>query len=208
MENIENFFKHKIIFTKPREDCDYYRENRVYSENRVYREGETVKWDEIYKSNTIYNHKKIGVTDREELLTQLKPFLYYLGSKDVNCEGYRYIFEVRLIIGFFWKYKNSNGEYIQIWSGRISRIGSELNFYSFFPCGDVTNRELEKPFEIHIDVQYYLLIVGAEEPEDELEMNWNWRMNWKKIRLPLLLANHLIPINVWYVYWKNQNFYS
>ena len=48
-ENIENFFKHKIIFTKPREDCDY-RENHVYRENRVYREGETVKWDEIYKS--------------------------------------------------------------------------------------------------------------------------------------------------------------
>ena len=128
-ENIENFYKHKIIFTKPREDCDY-------RENCVYREGQTVRWAEIYKSNTIYNHKKIGVTDREELLTQIKQFLYYLGSKDVNCEGYRYIFEVELIIGFFWKYKNSNNEYdykyIRIWVGHIDRIRSELNFYCFF----------------------------------------------------------------------------
>ena len=162
MENIENFFKHKIFFTQSMEDYDY-------------REGETVRWFGIYKSNTIYNHKKIGVTDRDELLTQIKPFLYYLGSKDVNREENEYIFEVDLIIGLFWKYKNNNDEfhykYIKIWGGHIVRIGSELNFSSFFPCGDVTNRELEKPFEIHIDVQqeYNLLIVGAEESEDESE---------------------------------------
>ena len=45
MENIENFFKHKLFFTQPREDYDY-------------REGETVRWASTYESNTIYNNKK------------------------------------------------------------------------------------------------------------------------------------------------------
>ena len=109
------------------------------------------------------------------MLTQIKPFLYYLGSKDANREGNGSIFEAELIVGLFWKYKNSNDEYdykcITMWLVDINNIGSEINFDSFFPCGDVTNRELEKPFEIHIDVQqeYNLLIVGAEESEDELE---------------------------------------
>ena len=109
------------------------------------------------------------------MLTQIKPFLYYLGSKDANREGDGYICKTDVMVGLFWKYKNSNDEYdinfIYIGGVNINNIGSEVNFNSFFPCGDVTNRELEKPFEIHIDVQqeYNLLIVGAEEKEDELE---------------------------------------
>ena len=89
MKNIENLFKHKIFFTQPREDCDYRGE-------------ETVKWSGIYKSNVIYNHNTI-FTDIDDLLTQIKPFLYYLASKDVNREGDRYIFETELVVGFFWK---------------------------------------------------------------------------------------------------------
>ena len=109
------------------------------------------------------------------MLAQIKPFLYYLGSKDANREGNGSIFEAELIVGLFWKYKNSNDEYdykyITMWLVDINNIGSEVNFDSFFSCGDVTNRELEKPFEIHIDVQqeYSLLIGGAEELEDESE---------------------------------------
>ena len=162
METIENLFKHKIFFTHPREICDYG-------------EGGKVKWSGIYKSNKIYNHKKIGVIDMDELLAQIKPFLYYLGSKDVNREGDGYIFETDLLVGLFWKYKNSNDEYdykyIQIGGVHINNIGSELNFDTFYPRGDVDYRELENPFEIHIDVhqEYNLLIVGAEESEDELE---------------------------------------
>ena len=122
MENIENLFKHKLFF-KPRGICDYG-------------EGGKVKWSGIYKSNKICNHKKIGFTDRDELLTQIKPFLYYLGSKDVNREGNGYIFEVDLFVGLFWKYKNSNDEYdykyIKIWVVHINNTGSEVNFDSFF----------------------------------------------------------------------------
>ena len=157
MENIKNLFKHKIFFTQLREDCDY-------------REGGTVRWSQIYKSNTIYNNKKIGVTKRDELLAQIKPFLYFLGSKDVNREGNGYIFEAELNLGLFWKYKNSNDEYdykyITMWLVDINNIGSKVNFNSFFPCGDVVNRELEKPFEIHIDVRQEYL----EESEGELEL--------------------------------------
>ena len=111
----------------------------------------------------------------DELLTQIKPFLYYLGSKDVNREGDGYIFETDLLVGLFWKYKNSNDEYdykyIQIVEIYINNIGSELKFDTFYPRGDVDYRELENPFEIHIDVhqEYNLLIDGAEESEDELE---------------------------------------
>ena len=104
------------------------------------------------------------------MLTQIKPFLYYLGSKDANREGDGYIFEAELNVGLFWKYKNSNDEYdykyITMWFVDINNIGSEVNFDSFFPYGDVINRELEKPFEIHIDVRQEYL----EESEDELEL--------------------------------------
>ena len=143
MENIENLFKHKMFFTQQREDCDY-------------KEGGKVKWSGIYKSNTIYNHKKIGVTDIDMLLTQIKPFLYYLGSKDVNRDGDGYICETVLYVGLFWKYKNSNDEYdykyIQIGGVHIDNIGSELNFVPLSLPDDFVYRELEKHFEIHIDV--------------------------------------------------------
>ena len=66
MKSIENLFKHKIFFSQQREDCDYREEGKV-------------KWSSLYKSNIIYDHKKIGFTDMNDLLTQIKPFLYYLG---------------------------------------------------------------------------------------------------------------------------------
>ena len=138
-------------------------------------------------TKVIYNHKKIGVTGRGELLTQIKPFLYYLGSKDVNREGDEYIFKTDLSVGLCWKYKNSNDEYnykyIKKWVVNINSIGSKANFNHFIPWldGDVANSELEKPFEIHIDVHqeynllivspegYNILMVGELELEDELE---------------------------------------
>ena len=88
MEYIENLFKQKILFTQQREDCDHREEGKV-------------KWSSIYKSNVIYNHNTI-FTDIDDLLTQIKPFLYYLASKDVNREGDRYIFETELVVGFFF----------------------------------------------------------------------------------------------------------
>ena len=71
MEVIKNLFKHKVFFTKRTEYSDY-------SERR------TVKRSTLYKSNIKYNHDEINITNKEELLNYIKPFLYYLGSKDVD----------------------------------------------------------------------------------------------------------------------------
>ena len=102
-------------------------------------------------------------------MTHIKPFLYYLGSKDANREGDGYICKTDLMVGLFWKYKNSNDEYdinfIHI--GGVHINGRfVIIFDTFYRRGDVTNEELEKPFKIHIEVhQEYNL----EESEDELE---------------------------------------
>ena len=150
MENIENLFKHNIFFTHRREDCDY-------------REGGTVRWSGIYKSNTIYDHKKLGFTDNDEILNQIKP-----------CLSYLYIFKACFTVGLFWKDKNSNDDeyeykYIKIWGVHIS---TEFYFSTFFPYNFVY-RELEKPLEIHMDVhQEYkscLSIVGSHQSEEERE---------------------------------------
>ena len=161
MDKIENLFKHKIFFTQPREDRDYRFDGKV-------------RYTNIYKSNLIYNYKKIGFRDIDDLLTKIKPFLYYLASKDVNREGDGYIFETDLWWGFFCQYKNNNDEYdfeyIRTGGVDINNIGSKLNFDTFYSENDIDYRELERPFEIHIDVhQIYDLIVDSEESEGELE---------------------------------------
>ena len=157
MENLEKILKHNIFFTCQREDNDY-------------RERGAARWSGIYKSNTKYDHKKLCFTDSYELLNQIKPFLYYLGSKDMDREGDGYIFNADLSVGLFWKDKNNNDDdyeykHIKIWGVPIKNIGSELNFSTYFPYV-VVYRELEKPFEIHIDVNYeyknYLLIYGED----------------------------------------------
>ena len=83
MDTIKNIFKHKIFFTQPWVDCDYYYE------------GQLTGWGSIYKSNTIYNHKKIGDIYTDEFLEHLKPILFYLGSKGLNREENRYGYEAQ-----------------------------------------------------------------------------------------------------------------
>ena len=76
------------------------------------------------------------------------------------------------------KKKKSNDEYdykyIRIGEFYIMNTESGLNFFCFCPTDDVVDcRELEKPFEIHIDACHkynFLLIIGAGESEDELEL--------------------------------------
>ena len=98
---MENLFKHKLFFTQPREDCGNRKVGKV-------------KWSTFYKSNTIYNNEKIGFTNINKLLTQIKPFIYYLASKDVNREGNAYISSIDLLVKLFWKYKKSNNMIMNI----------------------------------------------------------------------------------------------
>ena len=149
------------MFTQQREDCDHREEGKV-------------KWSSIYKSDIIYNHNTI-FSNIDDLLEQIKPYLYYLASKDVNREGDRYIFETVLVVGLFWKIQKNNGEYrykyIRIGGFLFNNIESSLNFDIFYPCDDISYRELKKPFEIHIDVfqEYNLPIVESEESEYQME---------------------------------------
>ena len=134
------------------------------------------------------------------MLTQIKPFLYYLASKDVNREGDGYIFGTDLFVGFFWEYKKSNDEYKNIRIGvfNIDNIRSGLNFVSFIPYDDVDYRELENPFEIYIEVvQEYVLLrvnefesvnglesVNELESEDELE----WEDELEEDKAPVAVS--------------------
>ena len=159
---MENLFKHKIFFTRQREDCDCREEGKV-------------RWSGIYKSSTIHNHREIGITDIGTLITQIKPFLYYLGSKDANREGDGYLFATDLVVGLFWKYKKGNDEYdykyIRLGISYINNNGPNLFFNTLYSRFNVDYRELEKPFEIHIDVhqRYDLLIVVLDKSVDGSE---------------------------------------
>ena len=97
MEHLKNIFKHKILFSQEREDCDHREEVKM-------------EWSSIYKTKIIYNHNTI-FSNIDDLLEQIKPYLYYLSSKNVNREGDRYIFETELVVGLFWKSQKSSGEY-------------------------------------------------------------------------------------------------
>ena len=71
MENIENLFKHKIFF------------KLVSSEEWLFNKQENKKvWKLRYESNEIHNHQV-----DEKLINYIKPFLYYLASKNINREG-------------------------------------------------------------------------------------------------------------------------
>ena len=162
MEYIENLFKQKILLTSPlREDCDHREERKI-------------KWSGIYKSNIIYNHNTI-FSNIDDLLEQIKPYLYYLASKDVNREGDRYIFETELVVGLFWKIQTHDGgyryKYIRLGGFVLNNIESSLNFDIFYPCDNVNHRDLRRPFEIHIDVfqEYNLQITDSEGSEYEME---------------------------------------
>ena len=97
MEYIENLFKQKILFSQQREDCKNRGERKI-------------EWSSIYKSDTIYNHNTI-FSNIDDLLEQIKPYIYYLASKDVNREGDRYIFETELVVRLFWKIQTHDGDY-------------------------------------------------------------------------------------------------
>ena len=88
-------------------------------------------------------------------------------NREERTNRYGYVSQVT--IGLTWKYENSDGEYkyIKIWEGKIESSGLELTFYHFFPYGNVTNKELSKPFEIQIEMfdQYDLLRVVREDQE-------------------------------------------
>ena len=96
--------------------------------------GATIKRIKTYESNKIYSHK--------ELLTQIKPFLYYLGSIDMDCEGDKYHCETTLTVELRLKYKN-----IMLW---VVEVGTDVKFKIFLSCGLFHPSEIKKPFKIRV----------------------------------------------------------
>ena len=139
MNTIKNIFKHKIFFTQ------------LKGEKCKYREFGIIEWSSTYESNTIHKHKNICFTDRDELFTQIKPFLYYLGSKDLDREGGEYQCKTFLLLELRWNYKSDKI--------LVVSVETDGNFIDPLPCGEFDYIELKKPFEIRVNVfkEYSLL---------------------------------------------------
>ena len=85
MDNLQNICKHNTFFKLAS------NERRVVIENIVY-------WEARYESNEIHNHQV-----NEELINYIKPFLYYLASKNINREGEGCGFRTTYEVGVCWK---------------------------------------------------------------------------------------------------------
>ena len=146
IEDIENHFKNKIFFTSSRE----------------FREYDTLRMGPIcltglYKSNLIHNNERHGFfKDSNDVVAQIKSFLYYLASKCMKREEDDFIFSGFLEVGFFFHRDNEKEyEYIKVKNYCIETSFLENN-YLYLHCFKKENylneRFFNEPFEIHIDV--------------------------------------------------------
>ena len=135
METIENLFKHKVFFTKQREFRNYTAMG-------------TINWSTLYKSNIKYSSDEIDITNNEELFVNIKPFLYYLGSKDLECEEGEKDYDEYIItftVGVLFRFINNNEEeccYIKLFS---LFMNYDLSLDSIISC-PVNHAELENNF--------------------------------------------------------------
>ena len=90
MSVIKNICKHNTFF------------KLSSSEGRCFRKQENeIFWRSTYESNEIHNHQV-----DEKLINYIKPFLYYLASKNINREGERCGFQVTYEVEVYWEYDN------------------------------------------------------------------------------------------------------
>ena len=85
------------------------------------------------------------------MFTQIRPLLYYLGSKDLDREGEEYQCKTFLYLELRWNYKSDRI--------LVAIIETDGNFRDPLPCGWFNYIELKKPFEIRVNVlkEYSLL---------------------------------------------------
>ena len=159
METIENLFKHKIFFTKQEVFHNYTGMG-------------TIKWSTLYKSNIKYSSDEIDITNNEELFDNIKPFLYYLGSKDLECEEGEEDYDeyiTTFTVGAQFKFLHNIEEeccYIKLFT---LSMNYDLDLYNIRPC-PVNPTELEtnflNPFEIHIDFEKEYSLIDREYDEE------------------------------------------
>ena len=107
----------------------------------------------IYGSNEIHNHQV-----NEELINHIKPFLYYLASKNINREGEGYGFRTTYEVGVCWKEMYyDDGYYYEGTTPWVVMIGGGDGLTMKVISND-HNYEGQTPFEIELKMYqtYYL----------------------------------------------------
>ena len=153
MDNLQNIYKHNTFFKLAS------NERRVVIENIVY-------WESIYESNEIHNHQV-----NEELINYIKPFLYYLASKNITREGEGCGFRTTYEVGVCWKnmysYDDDDDDwyYYQGTTPWVVMIGGGDGLTMKVVSHD-HNYEGQTPFEIEFRIYqtYYLPAISIKEP--------------------------------------------
>ena len=153
MDNLQNIGKHNTFF------------NLVSSERKLVNKLENIVcWQLRYESNEIHNHQV-----NEEFINYIKPFLYYLASKNVYREGegcgFRAVYEVVVCWKNMYSYDYNDGYYYQGTTSSVVMIGGEdgLTMKVFLHNH---NNEGQTPFKIELKMYqtYYLPTVSIREP--------------------------------------------
>ena len=149
MTNIENLFKHNTFF------------NLVSSEEWLFNKQENKKvWKLRYESNEIHNHQV-----DEKLINYIKPFLYYLASKNINREGEGCRFQATHEVGVCWKNMYyDDGYYYQGTTPWVVMIGGK-NGLTMKVISKEHNYEGQTPFEIELIIyqSYYLPTISIKK---------------------------------------------
>ena len=147
MDNLQKICKHNTFFKLTS------NERRSVIEN-------IVCWESIYGSNEIQNHQA-----NEELINYIKPFLYYLASKNINREGEGCGVRTTYEVGVCWKEMYDDGYYYQRTTPWVVMIGGGDGLTMNVILNDY-NCEEQTPFEIELKMYqtYYLPAISIKEP--------------------------------------------
>ena len=149
MSNIENLFKHNTFF------------KLVSSEERPFNKQENKKvWKLIYESNEIHNRQV-----DEKLINYIKPFLYYLASKNINREGEGCRFQATYEVEVCWKNMYyDDGYYYQGTTPWMVMIGGKDEL-TMKVISHEHNYEGKTPFEIELIIyqSYYLPTISIKK---------------------------------------------
>ena len=148
MVNIENLFKHNTFF------------KLVSSEEWSFNKQENKKSLEIKnESNEIHNHQV-----DEKLINYIKPFLYYLASKNINREGEGCWLNTSYQVNVCWKNMYYDDWYYQGTTPWMVIIGGKDKL-TMEVISKEHNYEGQTPFEIELIIyqSYYLPTISIKK---------------------------------------------
>ena len=149
MMKLENLFKHNTFF------------KLVSSEEQPFNKQENKKvWKLIYESNEIHNRQV-----DEKLINYIKPFLYYLASKNINREGEGCWLQATYEVGVCWKNMYYDDGYCyQGTKPWVVMIGGKDRL-TMKVISHEHNYEGQTPFEIELKIylSYYLPTISIKK---------------------------------------------